>query len=145
MATFGNKKVPTPRLGVYGLKGVIDLFLEMTIGASGAITTSTANIGAAAGMTIAKTASKTGRYTLTLPSAFKHFLEGVATLIGPTDAIWGANTVGGPDYFFRNNNIDRGTKAGTIDLQFSQNGSNADAELPSGTIVIVHLTVGQGG
>ena len=144
MATLGNKKVPFPYGGVWGRKGVTEAFIEMTIGASGAITTSTANLDARGGLTIVKTATKTGRYTITLPSAQKHFLGGSVILIGPTDAIWGANTVGGPSWFWRNDNIDRGTKAGTIDLQFCASTDNADAEVPSGTIVVIGVKFGTG-
>ncbi|MDB4981760.1 MAG: hypothetical protein JWM82_2512, partial [Myxococcales bacterium] len=36
------------------------------------------------------------------------------------------------------------TKAGTIDLQFAASTDNADAELPSGTIVNVTLFLGAG-
>lgn len=144
MPNLGNRKVPNPRLGVFGIKGVCDAFVEMTIGAAGAITTSTANIGARAGLSVIKTLTEVGRYTFTLPSAFKHWLGGNVSLIGPTDAIWGANTVGGPYWFWRNDNIDRGTKVGTIDLQFCASTDNADAELPSGTIVIVGMTLGRG-
>lgn len=141
MATLGNKKIPYPYLGQYGIRGMISLFLEMTIGAAGAIS---ANDSAVAGLTVVKTAAKTGRYTFTLPSAYKKFLGLDVTLTGPSDVAWGATTVGGPTWFCRNNNIDRGTKAGTIDVQFAATGSNNDADLPSGTVAGVWIFVATG-
>jgi hypothetical protein len=140
---YGNNRAPYPHLGIVGIRGVTDFFTSMLIGASGAIT-SQVGISARVGLSVVKTATKTGRYTISLPSAYKHFLGGNVTLVGPTDAIWGANTVGGPYWFWRNNNIDGGTAAGTVDLQFAASTDNADADLPSGTVAIINIVCGKG-
>ena len=141
MATYGNKKIPFPSKGLYGYKGLVWAVCELTIGSAGAISAQPLTVGAVVAV---KTATETGRYTLTVPSGYRRFLGADVSLIGPTDAIWGANTVGGPSWFLRNNNIDRGTKAGTIDVQFAASTDNADAELPSGTIVNIVLWLGTG-
>lgn len=142
MANFGNKRIPVPMLGLIKFKGGTWIAHEMTIGAAGAISSQTQLT--ASGLTAVKTATKTGRYTYTLPGAYKHVFAMIPTLWGPADAIWGANTVGGPDCFMRNNNIDRGTKAGTFDIQFCAGTDNSDADLPSGTVVNMLLLVGMG-
>lgn len=141
MANFGNKRLPQPLLGIIKFKGGTIIVHEMTIGAAGAISSQTQLT--ASGATAAKQGAA-GRYTYTLPSAYKHFFGLLPTVTGPTNAIFGANTVGGPSWFVRNNNIDRGTKAGTIDLQFCASTDNSDADLPSGFIVNVVFWLGAG-
>lgn len=140
MATYGNKKVPFPVKGVYGYKGAVWGISELTIGAAGAISAQPTTKG---GISAVKNAAA-GRYALTVPSGYRHFFGGSVAVTGPSSAIYGANTVGGPSWFWRNNNIDRGTKAGTIDLQFCDSVNNADADLPSGTIVNITLFLGTG-
>lgn len=134
------KRISNPIGGVIGRRGTTVLFHSITIGASGAITTQ--DTALASGIVAVKTAAKTGRYTLTLPSTYRNFLFGMAMIIGPDDVNYGANTTG-LAAIFRDNDIDgnaTSAKDGTIEVQFVQ-GTYADAEVPSGFIVKLRLDV----
>jgi len=136
-----DRRAPFPPLGLVGFKGLMWLAHQMTIGAAGAISSQT--VLAKGGVTAVQTATKTGRYTYTLPAAYKHLFLPACETIGPTDAIYGANTTG-YDHFWRNNNVDSGTKVGTIDLQFTEGTDNADALPPSGLVIMCLFAVGRG-
>jgi len=137
---MGQKRVTQPDRGTVGRRGVTRFYHAITLTTSGTI--GSQDSVQISGISAVKTAAKTGRYTLTLPDAFKTFLGGFVTLIGVTDASFGAITTGNK-WFFRNNNIDGGTKAGTIDVQFATNdGTNiTDAELPTNTVIKLELAL----
>jgi hypothetical protein len=134
-----------PEQGVNGTlnRGVESYIAKVVTGTAGVITVASSDTVAQCRMSFAKTATKTGRYTFTLPDKYRRFCGGNVTLIGPDDATWGANTTG-LDYFFRDNDIDGGANDGTIELQFIRTDSNADAELPDNVIFIVELRVARG-
>lgn len=138
--TFGVRPASTePELGYVKRRGVTRFGTSIIIGAAGAI--SSQDKSEVTGMNqVVKTPAQVGRYTFQLPCLFKNLRGGYVTIIGPDTANYGANTTG-LDYFWRRNDIDftAGTnKDGTIELQFFQ-GTYADAEVPSGVIVLVEL------
>jgi len=145
MATASNM-IPRPPAGVVGVVDEMTLYLRLVTTTSG--TLDTTNSWTPGGVTVVKTATKTGRYTVTLPTAFERLLTVNATIVGSTDAAIGANTKG-LDFFIRNDNVTRtanlagSTQAGTVDLQFVQT-SYADAELPDAAAAMVTIVVARG-
>lgn len=131
--------IAVPTLGYVGRKEMIEFNHKVVLGAAGAIAASGSDAAADSGVTVVKTAAKVGRYTITVANGrrFKGFRGGSVSIIGPTDVIYGANTTG-YGYFWRN---DLMSSAGTIQLQFTQGGSNADAEVPDNFSFILDITV----
>lgn len=150
MPTIGAV-ITHPSQGVAALAGEMIFYAKLVTTTGGTLDT-TINTGTLppAGGTVAKTASKTGRYTFGLPSGFRRLLLVEAMPIGPTDAVYGAATTGGPSCFVRNDNVSAAkfvagsTVVGTFDLQFVRTDTNADAELPDGTAVMVKIIVDRG-
>lgn len=144
MATpFGLRPAAQPELGWAKRRGVVRFGTEFLIGASGAITSQ--DKSEFTGMSqVVKTAAQVGRYTFTLPCTFKTLRSMIVTLVGPNSANYGANTTGLLN-FARANDIESstGNKDGTIELQFVQ-GTYADAEVPSGVLVYVEISVETG-
>jgi hypothetical protein len=77
-----------------------------------------------------------GLYLITLPSSFKKVIE-------LDVAIQGAITAATVGSFFdwETNNIDGGTAAGTILLQFRRPDTFAVADVPSGTVLTITISV----
>ncbi len=102
------------------------------------VTTTSGTVGSTAckGFTIAKTATTTGRYTITLNDTWVGFKNLSAVILGTADA---AMTTGkGILYFIRGVDL----TAKTILLQFcSPDGSPADAELEDAAVVYIELTM----
>lgn len=142
---MGKPATPNPEYGVHGTanRGMETFIAKVVLGAGGAITVASSDTVAQCRMSFAKTATKTGRYTFTLPDKYRRFGGGKVTLIGQDDAIWGANTTGYKEHW-RDNDIDGGANDGTIELQFTRNTDNADAELPDNVTMIVEIKAGRG-
>ncbi len=126
---------------VWNRRNVAWFIHTMTIGASGAIASQDAqNVS---GLVAAK-AAQAGRYTFTGPAGgmpgFRSFKGGFASLVGDATNAWGGTTVGF-DSFFRAEHFDDRTNPPTVIGQFMNNSANADADLPSGTVVTVFLCV----
>lgn len=77
------------------------------------------------GVTVAKTAAKTGRYTITADEKTSRIAVVGIVLVGAADAAL-SNAVGGGGCFQRNN----APSTRTVDIQFTRNDTNADAEIP---------------
>lgn len=129
--------IPVPDLGWAGKNEYIKFNHRVVLGASGAIASQDA--AADTRVSVIKTATKVGRYTITLANGrkFKQFRGGSVEIVGLTDAIYGANTTGYKNHW-RDDFI---STAGTIKLQFTQNGTNADAEVPDGFILNIVIIV----
>ncbi len=143
---MGQKpSTPNPEYGVHGTanRGMESYIAKVVTGTAGVITVASSDTVAQCRMSFVKTATKTGRYTFTLPDKYRRFAGGNVTLIGPDDAIWGASTTG-LDYFWRDNDVDGGAADGTIELQFIRTDTNADAELPDNVIFIAEIRVARG-
>src|SRR5262245_20903746 len=128
-----TRRAPYPHKGTVARKGCQTFLHSITIGASGAVTTQDADSGVSA----VKNAGA-GLYDLTLPSAVKKFVSGHVTFIGTL------TTGTGNQYDWETNNLDAGTKAGTIQLQFRRNDTMAVADVPSGVVIRLRIEVEMG-
>jgi hypothetical protein len=104
---------------------VCELFGSITVGAAGAVTTSSGK-GIAS---VVKEASA-GQYTITLSDQYNSLLWAGFTLVSSTD---GAQTVGTA---FRINSSAVGAAAPVVVLQCSDTATGADANLTSGDVVL---------
>jgi hypothetical protein len=107
--------------------GVVALTGSFTIGASGAVASSSC-----LGFSVAKTASETGRYTITLQDTYNAFLGCQVTVEVAADTAIGATT--GFISTVRNVSVADSTPA--FDIQLSD-AAGADANPASGYIVYV--------
>jgi|SRR5882724_3103282 len=130
------QRAPYPSKGWVGRRGVTYFAHELLVGAAGAITTQDAQ--ALSGVVATKQAG-VGLYTYDLSNAFRKVVELSAEFIGALGAV-----TTGCVYSWINNNIDRGTKSGTIQLQWVRSDTNAIADVPNGTIVLVTIGVATG-
>lgn len=110
-------------------EGIRTLFVAIPLGTSGAVATT--GVGGKGVASVVKTATKVGRYTVTLQDRYISFVGGRVTFIGTADAAPGGATGG----YFRNNSL--GTSTKTIDVQLSLGG--VDTEADTNTTVLVEL------
>lgn len=133
-----------PILGTWNHRNLAVFNHVITTGTSGAIASQDA--ASTSGIVAVKTATKTGRYTLTLPGKYRTFRGGFVTALGPTDATYGAKTKGSI-FFFRNNAVDTGSGPFTVDVQAMNPSTDAtnqvDSEVPDGTVLYITLLVSQ--
>jgi hypothetical protein len=114
-------------------KGVIGFTNRLVIGATGAITSQ----DAAAGFVVTRISP--GLYTITFPVGYKRIVrKGVDFETTPT-AI--AN---GFPYNFLTNNLDSGTKVGTIQIQFMRGDTYAAAELVNPSTIVIWFELAEG-
>jgi len=100
---------------------------RFTTSTSGAIS-GTADVW---GCTVTKTASETGRYTVTLPRPSQKLLMADVCLVGPDDAA--LTTTKGLIPVVRDDDI---ATDGTVEIQFvTSNSGNADTEVQDGALV----------
>lgn len=113
-------------------QGVVKLFGTLVIGSTGAITSQSCK-----GFSVAKTASETGRYTVTLEDKYNGFLGANVTLEGAADTAFAS---AGLAHFVRN--VAVSASVPKLDLQISSAvATPADIDLPSGTKVYIELTL----
>lgn len=113
-------------------RGRVTLFGKVVLGAGGAISTNVDR--RSAGFTVTKTATKTGRYTLTFDDVGYHFLGMSVNIVGPDDA---AMTDAKGVFLGVVRDDDLATD-GTIEFQMQDADSMADAEVQdSATLYIV--------
>lgn len=140
------RTIPSPIKGFLNMPGGQFVFGRAVTTTGGTLSTATQKgQWGQSPLVITKVAATAGRYKILLPNPFMTFLFGHVMILGPADAVWGANTTG-YDSFFRAQNIDSvdGTTVdGSILLQFTQT-SYADAELPDGASFRVMLAVSDG-
>ena len=110
---------------------IVKLYGEMTIGATGAISSSSTK-----GFSIAKTAAETGRYTVTLQDAYPSLKNVSVVSVGPADAA--LTSASGIISSVRNEAV---SSSKTFDIQFSSNVDLADANPSSGIRVLVEITL----
>ena len=106
-------------------KGVVPLSGMFTIGSSGAV--SSEDGSADCGAAVTKTASETGRYTVTVYQAFTKLRGPTATMEGPADSAFPTTTGSDPQA--------RNVGTTSFDIQFKRVDTQADAEPASGTKV----------
>jgi len=110
---------------------IVKLYGEFTIGSSGAVSSSQAQ-----GFSIAKTATETGRYTLTLNDSYYALKGCQVSIVGPADAA--LTDASGIVASLRNDAV---ASSKTLDIQFSSNVDLADADPSSGIRVLVEITL----
>lgn len=110
---------------------IVKLYGTMTIGATGAVSSSSAK-----GFSIAKTAAETGRYTITLEDAYNAFRGCNVSVVGADDA---ALTVlyGGV------RNVDVSSAGKTLDIQFV-GAVGTDTNPASGDVVYIEIILQNG-
>lgn len=111
--------------------GIVTLYGSFTTSTSGTISTSSCK-----GFSIAKTATKAGRYTVTLEDKYQGLRRCEVDVVGATDAAY--TTAKGLTRFLRNVAVDS-TK--TMDIQFARTDTAADAELDDGATVYIAITL----
>lgn len=133
----GTFPITVPSLGFAGKNEYVEFNHRVVLGASGAIASQDPAIDTL--VVAVKTAAKVGRYTLTLCGGrrFKQFRGGGVAIVGLADAIYGANTTGFAVHW-RNDLL---SSAGTVQVQFSRNTDNADAEVPDNFVLNITLLV----
>jgi hypothetical protein len=128
-----QRRAPFPYKGQVGRKGCFTFFHTVTLTAAGAILSQDAD----SGVTAAKQGGA-GLYTLTFPAAYKK-------VVGLRVGYIGVLTTGtGNQLDWENNNLDGGTKAGTIQAQFRRNDTMAVADVPSGIVLKFEIEVEEG-
>jgi hypothetical protein len=138
----GNAVLPYPNKGTINRQGVSEYFHRATTSTSGTIASQ--DDITVSGMTATKTATETGRYTLTLACPYKRLLWVEAKIMGADDAAYGAVTVGLMS-ILRDNDVDGGAADGTVEVQFiGSNAGWADAEVADGAIIFFRVCVSQG-
>lgn len=129
--------------GYFAVPGVTVFAGSIGIGAAGAIDAKTVNVfttdPAMSQVVVTKTATKTGRYTLTLPRNYLHLLFKGVSVTSVDDAALPTTT--GLGACFRDHDIGGGANDGTIEVQLFRTDTNADAEGASGTEVSFILVV----
>jgi hypothetical protein len=118
---------------LYGVnqQGIVALFGKIVTGTSGAVSSYDFP-----GVTVTKTATKTGRYTLALPRKSVEFLGGIATLIADDDSA--ITTASGANWAFRDDDI---ASDGTIELQWVRSDTAADAEVTNDSTFYVLIFI----
>lgn len=136
-----SRRVPQPEIGVYGNQNrnqVGRYYHRVVTTTSGTIDTTNSDQTADSAVSIVKTAAKTGRYTITLPTPHRKLLYVHATPIGTADTGYGAITKGLPMYV-RNDAVNT---AGTLDIQFVQGDTNwNDGEVADGASFMIEIVV----
>ena len=137
MAAAGPRPIGRPPEGNAGAFRELTFAHRIVLGSAGAI--SSQDPAKDSKVVAVKTATKTGRYTLTLSGGrkFRQFRGGDCSIVGLTDAIYGANTTG-YGFHWRNDLL---STAGTVELQFTRNTDNADAEVPDNFVLMIRLVV----
>ncbi len=112
--------------------GVIKLYGKVVSTTSGTVGSSTTK-----GFVVTKTATKTGRYTVTLQDTYMALLGVSVVLVGPDDSAY--TTAKGLGWFVRNVSIADATP--TFDIQFYRTDTGADAEVMDSVEFYVEVTL----
>ena len=136
------RRIATAILGFYGTRRDVAFYSHKVVTTTGGtISTTLSDQTADSGLTVVKTGSETGRYTVTTPCPHKRLLHGWATIIGADDAAYGAVTLGIIG-IVRDVDI---ASDGTVEVQFiGSNAGWADAEIADGASFMLTLMVENG-
>ncbi len=111
--------------------GVVKLFSHVITSTSGTVASQNSK-----GLSVAKTATKTGRYTVTLQDKYMALLAVSVALVGATDAAY--TSTKGLAWFLRNVAVDTGP---SFDIQFYRTDTAADAEVLDAAEFYVQMTL----
>jgi hypothetical protein len=120
-------------------RGVVHLYGRFTTTTSGTLSTTAITSAAQAGFTLTKTATKTGRYTVTLHKNYPAVLWADAKLIGADDTAF--TDAKGVIVGLRDFDSGEGAGDGTFEIQFTKNTDRSDAEVQDGAIILVKIEV----
>lgn len=134
-----SRRIPQPEAGVYGTRRNVGRYFHRIVTSTGGdIDTDASDQAADSALTVTKTATETGRYTIVTPTPHRKLLAVYATVIGADDAAYGAATVGLP-CFVRNDDM---ATTGTVLLQFAAGDTNwSDAEIADAASVMLEVVV----
>jgi hypothetical protein len=137
-----NRMIPSPFEGVYGTRRNVGVYFHKIVTTtSGTISTALSDLAADSGLTVAKTGSETGRYTVTTRVPHKRLLMVKVMIIGADDAAYGAVTLG-LMAIVRDVDI---SSDGTFEIQFiGSNAGWADAEIADGASFMIEAVVENG-
>lgn len=121
--------------GQFAEPGIVTIFGEFTTTTSGTIDTA-ATRGGTGITSIVKTASETGRYTVTLNGTYRKLKGVVANIIGADDAAF--TDAKGVVMHLRDDDV---ATDGTFEVQFTDADSGADQELQDGAKVLLTIVV----
>ena len=113
-------------------KGVVKLFATITTSTSGTIASTSAT-----GLTVAKVASESGRYRITLEDKYTRLLNASVIVEGAADAAY--TSTAGVSAFVRNVAVSAATPV--LDIQLARTDTGADAEPISSAVIYVELTL----
>lgn len=118
-------------------RGLVFLHSRVVLGTGGAITSQDSSKDS--GMTLVKTGSEVGRYTVTLDKNYNRLLSARGTVIGADDTAY--TTANGIATFIRDDDVGRGAADGTFELQFYRTDTGADAEVENSRDILVEVVV----
>lgn len=132
-----------PVLGVWGRRNLTLFVHKVVFGATGVIASQ--DLPADSGVILGARISA-GRYKATLPSKYRTFHGGWATVLGPDTAVYGAKTLGN-NFILRANKVDANTPDGTVLIQWLNPSTDAtnyiDADVPDNLSAFLFLVVSQ--
>lgn len=131
-----------PGYSVFNRRNLVVFLHKVTLGATGAIASQDAPNES--GVVVTKTATKTGRYTLALPTGptgfkYRKLLWVDAKIVGADDTAY--TIAKGIDVLLRDNDIDGGALDGTIEVQFIRSDTDADAEVEDSRVLYFRVEV----
>lgn len=112
--------------------GIIKLFAKVVTSTSGAIASQVSK-----GLSVAKTGSEVGRYTVTLDDKYTSMVGCSVALVGAADAAY--TTANGLNWFLRNVDVAASTPA--FDVQFARTDTGADAEVIDGAEFYIEVSL----
>lgn len=112
--------------------GVVKLFTKVVTSTSGTIASQISK-----GLTVAKTAAETGRYTVTLDDKYSALLGCAVALQGAADAAY--TTANGLNWFLRG--VDVGAATPLFYVQFARTDTGADAEVIDAAEFYIEVTL----
>jgi hypothetical protein len=137
-----NQPIPSPDAGQIGARAPLTFYNKVVLSTSGTIDTT--NTAMAPGVTVVKTASENGRYTITLPQNFYALRDVRVVVITVDDASHGALSVALP-HSLRDIDVGMGANDGTFELQFHNASTNwTDDDLPDNLSFFLTIVVDRG-
>lgn len=112
--------------------GIVKLFAKVVTSTGGTIASQVSK-----GLTVAKTGSEVGRYTVTLADKYSSLVGCSVALVGAADAAY--TTANGLNSFLRN--VDVAGSTPSFDVQFARTDTGADAEVIDAAEFYIEVTL----
>ena len=137
MTAGQSRRILNPPDGTFCRTNVETYYHTAVTTTSGTLSTTAGDTAAISGLTVSKTATETGRYTIQTPTPHKRRVKLNVNILGADDAAYGATTLG-LVWFMRDDDI---ASDGTIEIQFVDAATYADAEILNGASFDIELIV----